>query len=328
MKQYLLNTEKNKQLLIEAFNFFTSEVFNPSLFAEILQFCKTHPILQQDVNSIKSLEHFAYKTKRQFELFITSKGIIGFTFDIPEIILEIFTNLNILQKIEANSINNISPLYKNAFHDIAQFYNNPNILFNQIFGFQYIISNYIKSVVKIENILEGKTSIGNGFIINNGAQVILTNKHVVEKYDKLILRDYDENIIPFTNITLSDDSDLALINVEADISHFTPFILNKNFDILDEVITIGYPPIPTTNASYPLCHKGEINSLVSTYWGDNLFIFSAKTNPGNSGSPIIDRNGTIIGIVAEQLEEFEGYKYGKLPYYAGIPSEEIIKFIS
>lgn len=84
-----------------------------------------------------------------------------------------------------------------------------------------------------------------------------------------------------------------------------------------------------TKHSYQVYHKGELNSFVEDYRENQLFLFSAKTSSGNSGSPIIDKYGMVIGIVTEELFEQElFYEKGKLPYYAGIPTEEIIKSVN
>jgi S1-C subfamily serine protease len=279
---------------------------------------------------MQNLKEMGYMTKSQFRSYLISKNILGFTFDIPEIILEIFTNLLIVQKIEINTIHNNEALYKSANIEVVKFYQNENILLNRIFGFEYIIEKYIPSIIKFENIYNDNVSIGNGFIVKiKGKHIVLTNRHVVENFTQLVLKDYNDEVIDYNpKIEISTNSDLAFVEIGMDFTNIKPFIFNKDLKILDEIITIGYPPIPTTKASYALCHKGEINSSVETYWGDNLFIFSAKTNPGNSGSPIIDKNGTIVGIVSEQLEEKDWYKESKLPYYAGIPSKIILEFLN
>ena len=126
----------------------------------------------------------------------------------------------------------------------------------------------------------------------------------------------------------SDKTDLAILELNKAPGDAKPFCLNADLKVITDILTIGYPPVPTTRGSYPLFHRGEVNSKVESYWGHNLFLFSAKTNPGNSGSPVIDGDGTILGIVTEQLEEQEGYKKGKLPYYAAIPSTQILGFLT
>lgn len=84
-----------------------------------------------------------------------------------------------------------------------------------------------------------------------------------------------------------------------------------------------------TKYAYQVYHKGEINSHIEDYFGNKLFLFSAKTSPGNSGGPIIERSGMVIGIVTEMLfEQEEFFQKGILPYSAGIPATKIIDFLN
>jgi hypothetical protein len=84
-----------------------------------------------------------------------------------------------------------------------------------------------------------------------------------------------------------------------------------------------------TKYSYQVYHKGEVNSFVEDYKSNKLFLFSAKTSSGNSGSPVIDKTGMVLGIVTEELfEKDKFYEKGKLPYYAAIPAIEIGRMIS
>jgi len=127
---------------------------------------------------------------------------------------------------------------------------------------------------------------------------------------------------------LDSKRDLAFIELIEEFKNPT-FHLNTDINILTEIITIGYPSIPMTNGSYQICHKGEINSFVEDYQSNKKFLFSAKTSSGNSGSPIIDKYGMVVGIVSEELfQQNEFYTKGKLPYYAGIPTIEIIKSLN
>lgn len=204
-----------------------------------------------------------------------------------------------------------------------------NLVLNKILGFEYIIDTYKHSVLKIEHICkEGKHSIGTGFMVKLEMKLLLiTNKHVIENYRELNIYDFDDNKIEHLEPYLSKTKDIGIIEITND-STSTPFILNVNPKILSEIITIGYPSIPMTRYAYQVYHKGEINSFVEDYFGNNLFLISAKTSAGNSGSPIIDAEGKVVGIVTQELfEKNDFYEKGKLPYYASIPAIDIINEI-
>jgi len=273
--------------------------------------------------------NFGYLTREDFLMFATGNKKVenGIPFQVLDLILEALTENLILLKSGINTImNNKYPMFL-VNDNLAKFYNNNGLLFNKLFGFNYIIEKYLPSVFKIEHIKNDEISIGNGFLIQyDNTLIIVTNKHVIENADKIIVKNHQEKLLEVDNIIEDIKNDLAFVFPKSNTIGAKPFLLNLNFQILDDILTIGYPPIPTTKASYPLFHLGEVNSFVENYWGNSLFIFSAKTNPGNSGSPIIDKNGSIVGIVTQQLEEEEWYKRSKIPYYAGIPSNEIMRF--
>lgn len=95
---------------------------------------------------------------------------------------------------------------------------------------------------------------------------------------------------------------------------------------LSDIITIGYPAIPMTREAYQVYHKGEVNGHVKDYFGHETFLFSAKTSPGNSGSPIVDSNGMVCGIVTQEYFEKEKFKEnGQLPYYSAYSANLIIE---
>ena len=78
-----------------------------------------------------------------------------------------------------------------------------------------------------------------------------------------------------------------------------------------------------------MCHKGEINAYGHDLMGNCLLLITAKTSSGNSGSPIIDKYGMVMGIIAQDLFEQDQFvNKGKLPYYAGIPTTEIINSLN
>lgn len=64
------------------------------------------------------------------------------------------------------------------------------------------------------------------------------------------------------------------------------------------------------------------------YWQSDYFLFSARTSPGNSGGPVINDKGMVVGIVTQQLLEKDAQNRGKLPYFAAVPSHVIVGFLN
>ncbi len=228
--------------------------------------------------------------------------------------------------LELNIFRNKNERYFQPNSSIAKFASDQNIIDNLIFGFEYIIEKYSDSVVKIENTdFTNKISIGTGFFNHyfDGLKII-TNAHVLESAKKLRIFSERNEEFKILKVRKSTKKDIAIIEIENPPS-VIPFSFNPQPKILDEIITIGYPSIPMVREAYQIFHKGEVNSLVQDYSGNRLFLISAKTSSGNSGSPVIDSTGRVIGMVTKELfDKGELEATGKLPYYAAISVIEIL----
>ncbi|HBF89383.1 MAG TPA: hypothetical protein DDX39_12145 [Bacteroidales bacterium] len=323
---HILKTNEN--LVDEIIFFFTSQATNPTLFDDIKKVCIAKANIRQ---TDKNLINMGYLSGMDFLNYMSDKRKCGTGIDVRfvEIVLHQLTENYILTPLDSILFRNKEQRYRaNGVFTSLLF--ERDLIKNLIYGFKYIIDSYQKSVFKIEQTSKNDDkSIGTGFLIadtNNENSIIVTNKHVVAGRKELKIYTFEDKEIKIENINEDEDRDIALIEIEK--LNDKTFYLNSNPEILSEVLTIGYPSVPMTNNSYQLFHKGEINSIVEDYHNNKLIIFSAKTSSGNSGSPIIDKTGLIVGIVTSELFEKESFQSkGKLPYYAGIPSAEILKTI-
>ena len=306
-------------------DFFTSAELDPSYFDAIDKRLVTQE-KPTDKNS-SAFRRLGFLRSKDF-IDYGAFGNNGLHLHLLEEILDVLVSVRLLKKGGVNMLIKGGDTLYNANSEAKYLLKN-DLLMNRLFGFQYIIDQYLSAVFKIENWKNGSCDIGNGFFTSHsGVPIVVTNAHVIEGSDKVVLKDHSDKEISCKRIVPSDKTDLAILELDKTPSDAKPFHLNADLNVLTEILTIGYPPVPTTKGSYPLFHRGEVNSKVESYWGHNLFLFSAKTNPGNSGSPVIDGDGTVLGIVTQQLEEKQGYKKGMLPYYAAVPSNEILAFLN
>ena len=137
---------------------------------------------------------------------------------------------------------------------------------------------------------------GTGFIIDP-AGLILTNHHVIEGADRLMVRLTDGRNLRAQTIGSDPDTDIALIKVES--AKPLPFAPLGNSDVLrvgEWVEAIGNP----------LSYEHTVTVGVVSYIGRKLFDTSldryiqtdAAINFGNSGGPLINDRGEVIGINA------------------------------
>jgi S1-C subfamily serine protease len=158
-----------------------------------------------------------------------------------------------------------------------------------------------KGVVKIDILTRqnGKTSqggTGSGFIFSSDGYV-LTNSHVIQRAEKIMLTLHDGAEEEATIIGDDPDTDLALLKTYA--RDYAPVTLGDS-----EALKIGQLAIAIGNPlgfQYTVT-SGIISSLgrsMRAYTGrliDNVIQTDAALNPGNSGGPMIDGAGAVIGV--------------------------------
>lgn len=218
--------------------------------------------------------------------------------------------------------------------DFAQYLISNKLIYNHLFGFDYIIDKYARSVVKIEVKHGEDMALGTGWLFDlpipthsgHPIRLVVTNNHVLAGSSLIKVLDRFDHVIPHYQTELLLDAtgvDIALLLIDYDES--TPaFLLHPTVPLLEEVITIGYPTVPLAREAYQLVHRGEVNAHVTDYYGQELLIISARTAPGNSGSPVIDDTGRVVGMIAQQLFEKAAFEQkGITPYSACIPASII-----
>ncbi len=107
----------------------------------------------------------------------------------------------------------------------------------------------------------------------------------------------------------------------------------------DEVYIFGYPPVPGTVDEPITVQPGRVVNPVATasarggYPRHNIFLYSAVARPGNSGGPIVARDGRVVGLVEEHAQEGlsgtdEEADDSEAPlFYPGIPANELVRAI-
>jgi hypothetical protein len=151
---------------------------------------------------------------------------------------------------------------------------------------------------------------GTGFAVSENGYV-LTNDHVINGCQALKIHTKDK-IVSAKIISRDSLNDLALI--KANFKPKTVFVLrNEAPNLLDEIFVAGYP------FGYQVSNSIKITSgIVSSLSGignnfSNMQI-DAAIQPGNSGGPVIDKQGNVIGIAVAKLDFESVYKdYGVVP---------------
>jgi S1-C subfamily serine protease len=141
--------------------------------------------------------------------------------------------------------------------------------------------------------------IGAGVVFDlNGS--ILTAYHVVAASDNVTVRFYDGTTTTGTVTQKQPDRDLAVVQVARLPDGVQPAILGGGVDYGDPVMAIGAPfgldgsvtsgIVSGLGRSFTVEETGQVLN--------NMIQFDAAVNPGNSGGPLVDMGGHVIGIVS------------------------------
>ncbi|WP_084504711.1 S1 family peptidase [Nocardia salmonicida] len=100
-----------------------------------------------------------------------------------------------------------------------------------------------------------------------------------------------------------DSVDMAVIEVEpvGDPIYAPEGLAFRDPDWADEVITLGYPPVPCATKSPLIVHRGEVVSPAVGMLDGPGFLYSATTRGGNSGGPVVALDGRGVGLVADAV---------------------------
>jgi serine protease Do len=137
-------------------------------------------------------------------------------------------------------------------------------------------------------------SLGSGFVVDREGY-ILTNNHVVESGDKIIVRLSDEKEFEAKLVGRDAKTDIAVIKIDADIDLSTaPLGDSDKLEVGEWVLAIGNPfGLEHSVTSGIVSAKGR-NIGAGPY--DNFIQTDASINPGNSGGPLINLRGEVVGI--------------------------------
>lgn len=163
---------------------------------------------------------------------------------------------------------------------------------------------------------ENEVSMGTGFVVAKG--VVLTNGHVVEESRKKDAEIYVMNQkMPPTKASLAsmDYPDQEIYGNDFALLRFSPPVtlpaltLSNNVKRMDRVYAWGYPHLATQfdqrlesllqgdfkGAPPVVFTEGTINTVVEQE-GQRTLIHSARISPGNSGGPLVNSRGEVVGI--------------------------------
>ncbi len=164
-------------------------------------------------------------------------------------------------------------------------------------------------------------SLGSGVIMDDSG-FIVTNLHVVDNVDEILILHYDGRQIPATVVGTDPETDLAVLKIDARGLQKISVGNSDQVEIGDVVLAIGNPFGMGQTVTQGIISATQRNGLNLTIL-ENYIQTDADINPGNSGGALIDAKGNLLGINAAVLnnENSEGIGFA-------IPANEVQKVLT
>lgn len=197
------------------------------------------------------------------------------------------------QLVEENNqaVVNISTTQKVKRQAMPQFHGIPDEMLRRFFGFPP--GMFPQPQPRGDEQKEQAHSLGSGFIISEDGY-ILTNNHVIEDADEIIVRMRDRKELVAEVIGSDPRTDIALLKIEAEDLPTVKIGKSSDLKVGQWVIAIGEP----FGLDYTVTH-GIVSALGRSLPDDTYVPFiqtDVSINPGNSGGPLFNLDGEVVGI--------------------------------
>jgi S1-C subfamily serine protease len=190
-------------------------------------------------------------------------------------------------------------------------------------GLTLIYNNTRNSVVLILVSGPAGDAQGSGFVYDMEGRII-TNNHVVEDADEILVTFLDGTIVEATLVGTDPYSDLAVIDVDVPASLLSPVEFAPSSELLvgEQVIALGNPfGLENTMTAGIVSATGRQMDAPGRYAIIDVIQTDAAINPGNSGGPLLNSEGRVVGMntaILSETRQFSGIGFA-------IPSNTILR---
>lgn len=148
--------------------------------------------------------------------------------------------------------------------------------------------------------IEQISSTGSGFFVSSDGHVV-TNAHVVSQCSRLSTA----KGLPLRLLSTDEATDLALLMADAEARPSALYLRQgRGVRLADSVLVAGYP-LTGLLSSELNATLGSVSALAGPANDRRVFQITAPVQPGNSGGPVIDSFGNVVGVVVSKLDAVE-----------------------
>ena len=173
-------------------------------------------------------------------------------------------------------------------------------------------------------------NLGSGIIISNDGYIV-TNSHVIEQADEIVVSITGGDTFLGTIIGFDDLTDIALIKIDGNNFPYVEFGNSNNLIIGEWVIALGNPlglfdvsNNPTATVGILSGKSMDFGQKESGRVYQNMLQTDASINPGNSGGPLVNSLGEVIGLNTFIMTN-SNYTQGSIGIGFAIPINQVVE---
>ncbi len=174
----------------------------------------------------------------------------------------------------------------------------------------------------------GQQALGSGFVIDKAGHIV-TNYHVVEGADEVTVGFSNQDTVKAEIVGTDPSTDIAVLRVETSASALRPLALGDSDKLVvgDEVVAIGNPfGLDRTATSGIVSALQRLITAPNRFTIDHVIQTDAPINHGNSGGPLIDAYGKVIGVNTQI--ETGGVSSGNVGIGFAVPSNTVKEVVA
>ena len=166
------------------------------------------------------------------------------------------------------------------------------------------------SAASVSPVAETPKASGSGAIVSSAGHV-LTAAHVVSGASSVKVFTV-QGMKTASVVRIDEANDLAVLKLAAGTYPALPVTPSRRIRLGQSVATIGFPNVEIQGFS-PKVTRGEISSLNGIGDDPRAWQISVPVQPGNSGGPLLDENGNLVGVVVSKLGLRAAQATGDMP---------------
>jgi S1-C subfamily serine protease len=153
---------------------------------------------------------------------------------------------------------------------------------------------------------------GTGFVVSGDGHII-TNHHVVDQCNRMTFQIRGQLAVDANILSINEATDLALLTADVPRAGSARFRGGSPVRLGDEVVVFGFPLLGDLSSQGNITY-GIVSALSGLNDDLSRMQITAQIQPGNSGGPVMDRSGNIVGVVVETAnDEYFREQRGTVP---------------